>query len=104
MSTPILTTKLFIPPPSPNLVSRSRLIERLNQSVTGKLTIVSAPAGFGKTTLLSEWLYTKDEGGKGISSFVLHLSRVAWLSLDESDNDLAGFHPATTTWPAFSSL
>jgi len=78
MPTPILTTKLFIPPPSSNLVSRPRLIEHLNQGVTRKLTIISAPAGFGKTTLLSEWIqqYSKP---------------VAWLSLDESDNDLAGF-------------
>jgi len=57
MTTPLLTTKLYIPPPRPNLVSRPRLIERLNAGLHRKLTLVSAPAGFGKTTLLSEWIH-----------------------------------------------
>ena len=54
---PILQTKLYIPPIRPELVSRPRLIERLNAglSASSKLTLVSAPAGFGKTTLVSEW-------------------------------------------------
>ncbi|MBE9472386.1 MAG: hypothetical protein IMY75_09800, partial [Chloroflexi bacterium] len=56
MATPLLTTKLYIPPPRPNLVPRPRLIERLNAGLHRKLTLVSAPAGFGKTTLLSEWV------------------------------------------------
>jgi LuxR family maltose regulon positive regulatory protein len=51
MTTPLLSTKLYIPPVQPELVSRSRLTERLNEGVTRKLTLVSAPAGFGKTTL-----------------------------------------------------
>jgi LuxR family maltose regulon positive regulatory protein len=54
MSSPLLTTKLYIPPPRPNLVSRSRLIERLNAGLHRKLTLISAPAGFGKATLPSE--------------------------------------------------
>ena len=58
MSTPILATKLFVPPPRPKLVSRPRLNEGLHR----KLTLVSAPAGFGKTTLASEWVYQKGEG------------------------------------------
>jgi LuxR family maltose regulon positive regulatory protein len=91
-STPILTTKLYIPPPGTNLVSRSRLIETLNQGLARNLTVISAPAGFGKTTLLSDWLYTKDEGGKMKGEKEnLHPSKVAWLSLDESDNDPAEF-------------
>jgi LuxR family maltose regulon positive regulatory protein len=49
MTTPLLTTKLYIPPPRPELVLRPRLIERLNASLNRKLTLVSAPAGFGKT-------------------------------------------------------
>jgi len=80
MSAPLLTTKLYIPPVRPGLVSRPRLIERLNAGLHCKLTLVSAPAGFGKTTLLSEW--------------VAGCRRpVAWLSLDESDNDPVRFLP-----------
>jgi hypothetical protein len=52
----MLTTKLYIPPVRSALVSRPRLIERLNQGLDRKLTLISAPAGFGKTTLLSEWI------------------------------------------------
>jgi len=55
MAAPLLTTKLYIPPIRPQMVSRPRLIERLNTGLHRKLTLVSAPAGFGKTTLLSEW-------------------------------------------------
>ncbi len=62
MSIPILTTKLYIPPTRPELVLRPHLIERLNEGLSKnqgfgrKLTLISAPAGFGKTTLISEWL------------------------------------------------
>ncbi len=55
MTTPLLITKLYIPPVRPELVSRPRLIERLDAGLHRKLTLISAPAGFGKTTLLSEW-------------------------------------------------
>jgi LuxR family maltose regulon positive regulatory protein len=75
---PPLTTKLYIPPTRPDVVSRPRLIERLNQGLDCRLTLVSAPAGFGKTTLVSEWLSGLERPS-------------AWLSLDESDNDLARF-------------
>lgn len=54
MATPLLKTKLYIPPVRPELVSRPRLIERLTAGLHRKLTLISAPAGFGKTTLLSE--------------------------------------------------
>ena len=59
MTTFILTTKLYIPPPRPNLVERSHLIERLDEGLRlgHKLTLISAPEGFGKTTLLSEWMH-----------------------------------------------
>jgi LuxR family maltose regulon positive regulatory protein len=78
MVTPLLTTKLYVPPTRSELVHRKRLIERLNEGLDRKLTLISAPAGFGKTTLLSEWIQ--------------HTVRpVAWLSLDEGDNDLARF-------------
>jgi len=56
MATPLLSTKLYIPRARPELVPRPRLIERLNAGLHRKLTLVSAPAGFGKTTLLSEWV------------------------------------------------
>ncbi len=78
MEAPLLQTKLYIPRPRPELVSRPRLIERLNAGLHRKLTLVSAPAGFGKTTLLSEWV-----AGCG--------RPVAWVSLDEGDNDPARF-------------
>jgi LuxR family maltose regulon positive regulatory protein len=59
MSTPILATKLYIPPPRPKVVPRPRLIERLNEGLqrTPGLILISAPAGFGKTTLVSSWIY-----------------------------------------------
>lgn len=56
MTTPLLATKFYIPPVRPELVPRPRLVERLNGGMARKLTLVSAPAGFGKTTLLSEWI------------------------------------------------
>ncbi len=78
MATPLLTTKLYIPPPRPSLVPRPRLTERLNAGIRRKLTLISAPAGFGKTTLLSEWV-----AGCG--------RPVAWVSLDKGDNDPTRF-------------
>jgi LuxR family maltose regulon positive regulatory protein len=76
---PLVTTKLYIPSPRPTLVARSRLIERLDWALRyHKLTVLSASPGFGKTTLLSEWIEQKQ---------VL----TAWLSLDELDNDPARF-------------
>lgn len=85
MTTPLLTTKLYIPPPRPNLVERPRLVERLDEGLRQghKLTLIAAPAGFGKTTLTTEWLYST---GMAISS-----RAIAWLSLDEGDNDPARF-------------
>lgn len=80
MAVPVLATKFFIPPPPSKTVSRSRLIDQLNKGLLAghKLTLVSAPAGFGKSTLISEW--------------IPHCGRpVAWLSLDERDNELTRF-------------
>jgi hypothetical protein len=72
MATPILQTKLYVPPhrPRDRVVPRPRLIERLNAGLLGKLTLISAPAGFGKTTLLSEWVAGCEAS-----------ARFAWLSL-----------------------
>ena len=77
----LLTTKLRTPRTRPNLVERPRLHEALDRGEGRALTLVSAPAGFGKTTLLAEWLEARVAGGRS----------VAWLSLDESDNDPARF-------------
>ena len=55
-TSPLLETKLYIPKWRPSMVSRPRLIERMHQGIERKLTLISAPAGFGKTTLLAEWL------------------------------------------------
>ena len=80
MPSSILATKLYIPPPRPKVVLRLRLIERLTEGLSSgsKLTLISASAGFGKTTLVSEWI-----AGCGLPA--------AWLSLDEGDNDPARF-------------
>ncbi|MDQ3808664.1 MAG: LuxR C-terminal-related transcriptional regulator [Chloroflexota bacterium] len=78
---PLLETKLYVPRRRRGLVPRPRLSERLERGTEAKLTLVSAPAGFGKTTLLAEWLPTAlADGGSA-----------AWLSLEESDNQPALF-------------
>ena len=76
MSTPLLKTKLYIPPRHPNLVLRPRLMERLEVALRmrHRLTLVSAKAGAGKTTLVSEWLHQQERSA-------------TWLSLDANDND-----------------
>src|ERR687883_250934 len=74
MPAPILATKLYVPSVPPRVVPRHRLIEQLDEGLHRKLTLISAPAGFGKTTLLSAWA-----AGCG--------RPVAWLSLDEGDSD-----------------
>jgi len=74
----LLSTKLYVPPARLNGVSRPRLFERLDEGLERKLSLISAPAGFGKTTLASEWVASCGQP-------------VAWLSLDEGDNDPTGF-------------
>jgi LuxR family maltose regulon positive regulatory protein len=101
MPTQLLTTKLYIPPVRPGLVSRPRLIERLNAGLRSgrKLTLISAPAGFGKTTLLSEWVgqildigdWRLDSGETSPSPISNLQSQVSWVSLDKGDNDLVRF-------------
>ena len=87
MAAPILATKLYIPPPRPKVVTRTRLIERLNEGLHRKLTLISAPAGFGKTTLASEWIAALTPSPVGDEPKV----KVAWLSLDDGDIDPARF-------------
>jgi LuxR family maltose regulon positive regulatory protein len=81
MAGPLLETKLHVPRWRRSLVARPRLSERLSRGAESALTLVSAPAGFGKTTLLTEWLASAPADGRS----------VAWLSLDQRDNDPALF-------------
>jgi LuxR family maltose regulon positive regulatory protein len=78
VSTPLLATKLYIPPLRPNVLLRPHLVERLHAGLHRKLTLIAAPAGFGKTTLLSAWAAACDRP-------------VAWLSLDDGDSDPTRF-------------
>src|SRR5918992_2519644 len=81
MTRPVLQTKLHVPRPRRGLVSRSRLDQRLNRIMESKQTLVSAPAGFGKSTLVAQWLADAARGEQ----------RAAWLSLDVTDNDPVTF-------------
>ncbi len=74
----LLKTKLYRPPLRPELVSRPQLVKRLNEGLNSKLIVISAPAGYGKTTLVSAWASQYE-------------CPVAWLSLDEEDNDPVHF-------------
>jgi len=74
----LLRTKLFIPRPHPDLVDRLRLKQQLNRVFEARLTVISAPAGYGKTTLLGKWILERNLD-------------VAWISLDERDNDPVRF-------------
>ena len=71
---PLLSTKLFIPPARPRRVARLRLVGLMNEAVKNPLALICAPAGYGKTTLLSEWIPQNEHC-------------VTWVSLDEADND-----------------
>ena len=77
----LLATKFFIPSSSRALIPRHRLLELLNTGLEYPLTLVSAPAGFGKTTLLSTWVQSLPPGRP----------RIAWVSLDEGDNEQVQF-------------
>ena len=74
----LLATKLHVPRPRPGFLARPRLLERINQGTAGALTLVCAPAGFGKTSLLGDWARHSQQP-------------VAWLSLDGGDSDPARF-------------
>jgi LuxR family maltose regulon positive regulatory protein len=78
MDDSIISAKIHIPLPRPALVERPRLIEQLNQGCQAKLTLISAPAGYGKSSLVSEWTHK-------------NIFPVTWLTLDKLDNDVARF-------------
>jgi LuxR family maltose regulon positive regulatory protein len=80
-ASPLLGTKLYIPKRRATLVPRPRLVQRLDQGAERTLTLISAPAGFGKTTLLAEWVGESAAGERP----------AAWLSLDQGDNNLERF-------------
>lgn len=103
MRVPVVETKFNIPQPREGRVARPRLVERLVRGTRGKLTVVSAPPGFGKTSLLADWLSTANR------------QRVAWLSLDAADDNppafwqnvvraLAAVEPAISDGPALELL
>ncbi|MGB7540302.1 MAG: LuxR C-terminal-related transcriptional regulator [Anaerolineales bacterium] len=106
MSTPLLATKFFFPSIRSDIVPRPRLIQLLDNNLikaggfSRKLTLVSAPAGYGKTTLIAEWLEPSEKGGgrtidvqpvpcqkEGSSTGLPLRIKSAWLQLDEADND-----------------
>ena len=80
VETSLLATKIGIPPGRPRLVSRARLLERLHEGLDYDLVLVSAPAGFGKTTLVADWVRRDPVS-----------AHVCWLSLDEGDSDPVRF-------------
>ena len=80
METALLVTKFYVPPARANLVDRPRLLNKLKTALKYNLVLVSAPAGFGKTTLISEWV-------RKVQPEIF----AAWLSLDEGDNAPASF-------------
>jgi len=86
----LLTTKLHIPQAALEFVPRPHLAARLDEGLKRKLTLVSAPAGFGKSTLVSEWIHRRGGGFPPAGATTAPL-QAAWLSLDEGDNDPARF-------------
>jgi LuxR family maltose regulon positive regulatory protein len=81
MARPMIATKLYVPALRRGLVARPRLRARLRDAAESRLTLVSAPAGFGKTTMVADWLRGSPDDARA----------VAWLSLDASDRDPASF-------------
>ena len=89
MVSPLIGTKMLVPPLRHDLVTRPRLTGLLNKVTESRLTLLSAPAGFGKTTLLAQWL--RDWTAAGDADFDPERRCVAWVSLDASDSDPASF-------------
>jgi LuxR family maltose regulon positive regulatory protein len=79
----LMQTKLYPPRSRRDMIPRTHLIDRLNEGLSGNITLLCAPAGFGKTILLTEWLHTIDR-------------TTAWLSLDEKDDELRNFVQSLT--------
>ena len=96
MVRPVIATKLYVPRTRRGIITRPRLIEQLRRGAEVSVTLMSAPAGFGKTTLLAEWLSETSDYDR----------RVAWLSLDATDNEPAAFwtYVATALTSAVPSI
>ncbi|MGB7874987.1 MAG: hypothetical protein WBL25_11440, partial [Anaerolineales bacterium] len=82
MTLPLLSTKFFIPPARPGIVSRPRLLERLDAGAHAKLILISAPAGYGKTTLITQWIQQIQSN---------KTAQICWYSLDGDDNSTQQF-------------
>ena len=80
---PLLKTKLHIPQRHPDIVPRILLIKQLNERIQRKLTLITAPAGYGKTSLASEWTHALQSE---TAEATFH-QRITWLSLEESDSE-----------------
>src|SRR5690349_7826176 len=78
MAYPLIATKLLVPRLRREVVHRARLHELMDQGARSRLTLISAPAGFGKTTLLVDWLAVRN-------------AAAVWISLDATDNEAAAF-------------
>lgn len=83
LQTPLLVPKFLLPPLHPSLIPRERLLALLDRALEHRLTLVSAPAGFGKTTLVRQWVAERSKQS--------HFPPVAWVSLDRGDNDPVRF-------------
>ena len=88
MTLDLLRTKFYMPPLRPSLVARPRLLQRLDETLQyhRPLTLVSAPAGYGKSTLITAWLHQINA-----RTPLERRPRQDWLSLDKDDNDVARF-------------
>ena len=84
LTEPLLATKFHIPSARPNNVSRPRLVEKLNQGLHRPFTLISAPAGFGKTTLVAEWLESINNRSNDSQTRSI---QIVWLSIDDRDTD-----------------
>ena len=83
---PLLKTKLHIPHQRPDTVPRSLLIKRLNERIPRKLTLITAPAGYGKTNLASEWIHSLQSEEPKTTQAISN-NRITWLSLEEADSE-----------------
>ena len=92
---PLIRTKLFAPSPRSRLVARPRLTGLLREAAQYPLTLICAPAGYGKTTLLLEWIQYCRSSIAGQTSVIqpseIHNPKIAWLSLDSGDSNISRF-------------